>query len=159
MSKLPPFNPELDIQIERIVPTTRSQIFKGWTTPELLEEWFCPKPWKVTKAIVDLKPGGRFYTMMKGPNPGEENGIEGCFLEIVKDEKLIWTDTMTEGFRPNEKSFMTGMLLLEDHPQGTKYTARACHKNAADRKMHADMGFEQGWNAVLDQLIELMKTK
>lgn len=159
MSKLPPLNAELDLQIERIIPTPRSKVFEAWTTPALLKEWFCPAPWRVTEAEVDLRAGGNFYTLMKGPNPGEENHVRGCFLEVVKNEKLVWTDALLADYRPSGNAFVTGMVLLEDHPEGTKYTARACHKDAETKKMHVEMGFEYGWNATLDQLIALMKNK
>ena len=40
---------------------------------------------------------------------------------------------------------------------GTSYTANVMHQNEASRKAHDEMGFQQGWGASLDQLVELMQ--
>jgi uncharacterized protein YndB with AHSA1/START domain len=53
---------------------------------------------------------------------------------------------------------LTGIILLEPHGKGTKYTAIAKHKNIEDRKKHLEMGFEKGWSIALDQLVEHMKS-
>ena len=50
-------------------------------------------------AEVDLYPGGKFRTLMRGPE-GQEFDNRGCFLEVVPNERLVWTSTMTQGFRP-----------------------------------------------------------
>jgi uncharacterized protein YndB with AHSA1/START domain len=76
---------------------------------------------------------------------------------------LIWTDAFLPGYRPvkaleSAAGFLfTAMVLLEPSGRGTKYVAIAKHKDEEDRKVHADMGFEQGWSICLDQLIETMR--
>ncbi len=153
------FNPRLDLKIERVVNVSREQIWKAWTEPELLKKWFCPAPWKVSEAEVDLRPGGLFKTVLQSPE-GEQFQNVGCFLEIIPNERLVWTDAMVSGYRPSEKSFFTGVLILEDQPGGgTKYIAYGLHKNAEDRKQHEDMGFEKGWATALDQMVQLIKSK
>jgi uncharacterized protein YndB with AHSA1/START domain len=54
--------------------------------------------------------------------------------------------------------FFTAFLLLEPAGKGTRYTASVLHGTEADRKRHADMGFEQGWGPALDQLVAVVKT-
>lgn len=151
------FNPELDLKIERVIDLSPEQLFKAYTTPELLMKWFCPKPWNVTECEMDLRPGGTFYTKMESPT-GETSPMYGCFLEIIPNKKVSWTDTMISDFRPSEKSFLTAIMTFEEHDGKTVYTAIAKHKNAADKKSHEDMGFEVGWNTALDQLVLLMKS-
>lgn len=90
---------------------------------------------------------------------GQKFPLQGCYLEVVENRKLVWTDSLTEGYRPSEKPFMTGMIILEPHESGTKYTAIALHKNIEDRKKHEQMGFKEGWSIALDQLMEHIKTK
>lgn len=159
MKKDIPFNPELDLILERVVDIPKHLIFQAWTQPELMKQWFCPKPWQTIEAEVELFPGGRMYTVMQSPE-GVKYPNEGSVLEVIPNERLVWTSALGKGFRPLESDMpFTGMILLEDHPEGTKYTARCLHKTAAHRQQHADMGFEQGWGICLDQLVALMKTK
>jgi uncharacterized protein YndB with AHSA1/START domain len=143
----------LDLMFARVVKVPRALIWRCWTEPEHLKPWFTPMPWKTIDCEIDLKPGGIFRTTMLSPE-GKEFPNIGCYLEVVHHERLVWTDALLPGYRPSEKPFVTAILTLKDHPDGTKYTARTLHKDDADRQRHADMGFEQGWGKALDQLIE-----
>ncbi len=151
------FNPQLDLVLERVVDVPRELVWKALTEPEHLKKWFCPRPWMVTECEVDLRPGGRIYTLMRGPE-GQEFPNNGCYLEIVENEKLVWTDALEPGYRPAEKPFFTAILLLEEHNGGTKYTAYAIHGDEAGRTQHEDMGFHAGWGKAWEQLVELVKS-
>lgn len=150
-------NPKLDLVLERVVDVPRELVWKAWTTPEHLKEFFVPKPWSVSECELDIRPGGIFRTVMKGPD-GNEMDNTGCFLEIVENELLVWTDSLLPDYRPKGESFMTAYLLLEDEGQGTKYTAIVLHKSEEDRKKHEEMGFHQGWGTVLDQLVNYINS-
>lgn len=151
-------NPELDLKLERILSISRQKIWQAYTTPELLKQWFCPKPWYVSDCTIDLRPGGEFRSVMNGPN-GESFNNVGCFLEIIPEQKLVWTDALLPGFRPSLNPFFTGYIVLEDTPEGkTKYTAYGIHKDSASKKQHEEMGFEQGWGMALDQMVALMNS-
>lgn len=157
-------DPALDLVLEREVDITPEQCFAGWTQPELMTEWFCPRPWKTTEAEVDLRPGGIFRTVMRGPDGPEVSGT-GCILEVLPGRKFVWTGALGPGFRPksreetaNEPFLFTGILTFEPTPSGgTRYRALAVHSDEAGRKRHEEMGFHAGWGAALDQLVELMK--
>lgn len=150
-------DPELDLVMERVVDVPVELVWRAWTEPEHLKVWFCPKPWSVSHCEIDLRPGGKFHTVMCSPE-GEEHPNTGCYLEVVPMERLVWTDALVAGFRPADKPFMTGVIQLTPEGAGTRYTAMALHNNAAARQQHADMGFEQGWGTALDQLIAHTKT-
>ncbi len=149
-------NPELDLCFERIVPLTPEQVFRAWTTPALLEQWFCPKPWRAGDFDIDVRPGGQFKCTMYGPE-GEVMPNAGCYLEVVPNRKLVWTDALHGDYRPAGSAFMTGVVLMEPDPEGTRYFAMARHATAEATQQHRDMGFEAGWGAALAQLIELMQ--
>jgi uncharacterized protein YndB with AHSA1/START domain len=82
-------------------------------------------------------------------------GGEGCFLEVVENERIVFTDALQGGWRPNEEAFFSAIITLAEHPEGTLYTATALHKNNEDRQKHADMGFMDGWGAAIEQLGKL----
>ncbi len=149
-------NPDLDLVLERVLDVPRKLVWEAWTNPEHVKEWFCPLPWKTVECEIDLRPGGKFRTVMRSPE-GESHPGEGCYLEIVPFEKLIWTDALGPGYRPAASAFMTGIILFEDHPEGTKYTAMAIHRDPDTRKKHEEMGFHGGWNIATDQLVAMVK--
>ncbi|MGO4447390.1 SRPBCC family protein [Phyllobacterium sp. TAF24] len=151
-------DPKLDLVLERIVDVPRELVWKAWTRPEHISKWFTPKPWYISDCEIDLRPGGIFRTVMNSPE-GEQSIIHGCYLDIVPNERLVWTDALLPGYRPSAEPFLTSILLLEPHGNGgTKYTAMAIHRDEATRQKHEEMGFYDGWGTVLDQLVEYVKT-
>jgi len=151
-----PFDASRDLTFSRVVPVPARDLWRGWTEPALLTQWFCPKPWRTTEAELDLRPGGIFRTVMHGP-AGERHDNTGCWLEVTPHSRLVWTDALGPGFRPTGKPFVTASLTLEETPDGTRYTAWVQHKDTEDRDRHAAMGFEAGWGAALDQLVALLR--
>lgn len=162
---LPLFNPELDLRLERVVDLSPDRVWAAYTTPALLMQWFCPKPWTVSACEIDLRPGGRFFTMMRSPE-GESFPNEGCFLDVVLHQRLVWTDALHAGFRPVKGAVtgadglvFTAVITLEAVGEGTRYTATVMHADAESRQKHVEMGFEAGWGAAFDQLVALMRAR
>jgi uncharacterized protein YndB with AHSA1/START domain len=146
------------LEINRILKAPPTSIWKCWTTPELLMQWFCPRPWKVVKADMDLRVGGQGDYIMQGPN-GESVPNRGVYLAIEENRRLVFTDAFRAGWLPSEKPFMVGEINLSPTPENfTHYIARAHHWSAKDMEDHQKMGFEAGWNAAADQLEELART-
>ena len=156
---------KLDLLLERIVDVPLELVWRAWTTPEHIKKWFTPAPWTTVDCEIDLRPGGIFRTVMRSPE-GQNFPLSGCYLEIVENERLIWTNSLAAGYRPNaspdvgphDPLYFTAAISLESHGKGTKYSALVMHADAASRKRHEDMGFHQGWSAALDQLVALAKT-
>lgn len=105
---------------------------------------------------MELRPGGRFDSVMEGPN-GERHASEGCYLLVEPERRLVFTDTMTAGFRPAGEPFFTGIVAIAPDGEGTRYVAIARHGNPATKARHAEMGFADGWGTALDQLVELAR--
>lgn len=159
-------DPKLDLVLERVIDVPRELVWAAWTEPEHLVKWFTPAPWSTVSCELDLRPGGRFRTVMRSPE-GQEFPSEGCYLEVIEHEKLVWTSVLGAGFRPQklvateghecEEIAFTAILSLEPQGKGTKYTAIAIHGDDVSSKKHADMGFHDGWGKALDQLVEVVK--
>ena len=157
---------KLDLSFERIVDVPKKLIWQAWTQPELLKQWFCPLPWRTTDCEIDLRPGGIFRTTMESPE-GQQFPNAGCYLEVVPEEKLVWTNALLPGFRPSllsatcgadDAAFMfTATIALAAHEGGTRYTATVFHADEAGCKKHAAMGFREGWGIALDQLVAMIK--
>ena len=144
-------DPETDLSFTRRLDAPRALLFECWTTPEHILRFFMPKPHSVTACDIDLRPGGRFNTTFL--IYGEESHNEGVWLEVVKDRRIVFTDSYSEGWKPAADPFMTAIIEFDDHPEGgTEYTAIARHRTPEARETHEDMGFYGGWRAVADQL-------
>lgn len=158
MSKMPNENTAAanrELSLERIIEAPREKLFRAWTEPELLKQWFTPPPFTVPHAEMDVRAGGSSLVVMRGPD-GTEFPNPGIYLEVVKNEKLVFTDAFTSAWQPSAKPFMVGIITFEDLGGGrTKYTARVRHWTEEDRETHEKMGFHQGWGIATDQLAAL----
>ncbi len=100
---------------------------------------------------------------MRSPD-GKEFPNVGCYLELVKHRKLVWTAALEPGYRPMDQATngaglpFTAVILLEPKGSGTHYTAIAIHANPEDNKKHEDMCFQEGWGTVVDQMVEHMQS-
>jgi uncharacterized protein YndB with AHSA1/START domain len=151
-------NSDRELILTRLIDAPREKLWRCWTEPKLMLQWFTPAPWKTTHVETDVRPGGSSYIVMKGPD-GTEMPNRGVYLEVVKNEKLVFTDAYTKAWEPSAKPFFTGILTFEDAGDGkTRYTARVVHWTKEDCEAHAKMGFHEGWGIATDQMTALAKT-
>ena len=146
-----------ELVITRLIDLPRDNLFRCWTEPALITQWFTPPPWKTIAAEVDLRAGGSSMVVMQGPD-GTEVPNRGVYLEVVPNERLVFTDAYTSAWVPSAKPFFTCILTFEDEGGRTRYTARARHWSAEDRAAHEQMGFHEGWGIATDQLVRLAAT-
>ncbi|MGK4008946.1 SRPBCC family protein [Sorangium sp. So ce1036] len=145
-----------ELVLTRIIDAPPEKVFRAWTDPELLKQWFAPRPFTTPVAELDVRPGGANLIVMRDPQ-GNEYPNRGIYLEVVENERLVFTDAYTRAWEPSGKPFMTVILTFEDQGGKTKYTARARHWTVADREAHEKMGFHEGWGQCADQLEALLK--
>ena len=146
-----------DLVLTRVLDAPREKLWRCWGEPELLKQWFCPAPWYVSEARIDLRPGGEFSTVMNGP-AGERFPNSGVLLDVVAPERLVFTDAFLPGWRPSGRPFIVADVRFADNGDGrTNYDACVMHWTAAAKKEHEDMGFHAGWGKAADQLEALAK--
>ena len=145
-----------ELVLTRIFDVSPEKVYRAWTEPELLKQWFAPLPWTTPRAEIDVRPGGANLIVMRSPE-GEDFPNHGVYLDVVKNERLVFTDAYTRAWEPSEQPFMTVVLTFEDLGGKTRYTARVLHWTVADRERHEQMGFHEGWGQCADQLAELLK--
>ncbi|WP_163269778.1 SRPBCC family protein [Chelativorans alearense] len=144
-----------ELVLTRVFDAPREKVFRAWTDPEIMKQWFVPKPWTISAVELDVRPGGTSRIVMRDPD-GKDYPNQGVYLEVVENEKIVFTDAYTEAWQPSEKPFFTGIITFEDEGGKTRYTARARHWTVEDRKAHEEMGFHEGWGQCADQLAELL---
>jgi len=146
-----------ELVLERIIDAPPEKLFRAWTEPDLLIQWFTPRPWTVSTAELDVRPGGKNLVVMRSPE-GQEFPNRGVYLEVANTRRLVWTDAYVDAWTPSEKPFMTATITFDAEGKGTKYTARVLHWSVADREAHEKMGFHQGWSLATDQSAALVAT-
>ncbi|HWQ90999.1 MAG TPA: SRPBCC family protein [Clostridia bacterium] len=151
----PPFPSDRELVISRIIDAPRQKLYQAWTQPELLKQWFAPAPWTTPRAETDVRPGGANLIVMRGPD-GQEFPHRGVYLEVVENERLVFTDAYTRAWEPSDKPFITVVVTFENENGKTKYTARVRHWSVGDRELHEKMGFYAGWGQCADQLTALV---
>ena len=152
-------DPALDLVIERYVDVAPALLWRAWTQPEHVKQWFTPAPWTTIDCAIDLRPGGSFVTRVRSPEGEEMPHVQACYLEVVENRKLVWTTALVPGFRPagdaGEVPVITTMVLFKAKGKGTEYVAIAMHKDAAASKKHEEMGFFDGWGTVTEQMVKV----
>jgi len=86
---------EREIVMTRVFDAPRSLVFDALTKPELLKRWFGPRGWSLGVCEVDLKVGGTWRFVWRGPD-GTEWGMHGAYREIVPPERLVHTETFDD---------------------------------------------------------------
>jgi len=152
-------NADLDLTISRVIKAPRSAIWSAWTDRASFEQWWVPAPARCKVLEMDLRPGGALVTQISENGGAFAPHLSGCFLAIDHLERIVFTNALVGGWRPAEHPFMTAIITLEEHPLGTDYVAHVMHKSNADRNMHAEMGFYDGWGTVADQLAALAERR
>lgn len=145
-----------ELTLTRLIDATREKVYRCWTDPTLLKQWFAPLPYTTPVAELDVRPGGSVLIVMRGPD-GKEMPNHGVYLEVVPNQRLVSTDAFVKAWEPSQKPFMTLIVTFDDEggPGKTRYTATVRHWTVTDREMHERMGFHQGWGICTDQLAAL----
>jgi uncharacterized protein YndB with AHSA1/START domain len=147
-----------ELVLTRLLDAPRDKLFRCWTEPALMKQWFAPKPYTTPVVEVDLRPGGASNIVMRSPD-GQDMPNPGVFLEIVKNEKVVFTDAFGPNWSPIDGApFFVAEITFADEGGKTRYTARAKHWTRENREKHEQMGFHEGWGICADQLEALAKT-
>lgn len=155
----PQVDPSLDLTIARVIRAPRAVVWSAWTDPASFEQWWVPAPARCRVAEMELRPGGAFVTDYSEDGGAFTPHLSACFLAVEEFERIVFTNALTGGWRPAENAFMTAVITLRDHPDGTDYACHVMHKSTADRDRHEELGFFDGWGTVIAQLAALVERR
>jgi len=147
------------LTISRLIAAPPSAVWNAWSVLENLAKWWIPAPIECQVVTLDLRPGGGFVTRMREAGASDfQPHIDGCFLEAIPNERLVFTTVLTEGWQPAEPWLaLTAILTFEAQDGGTLYSARVLHKTPEDSAKHDEMGFYEGWGTAIGQLAALVE--
>ncbi len=143
------------IVLERILDAPRELVFKAWTDPELVAQWWRPKYFTNPVCELDVRPGGAILIHMRGPD-GAVFPMKGEFLEIVPPQHLVMTNRAFEGEDGNFLLEQITTVTFAEYEGKTKLTVHAAITKAAPEAAGALAGMEEGWNQSLDNLSDLL---
>ncbi|WP_332819523.1 SRPBCC family protein [Sphingopyxis sp.] len=148
-----------ELTISRFIAAPPAAVWNAWSVPANLEKWWIPAPIECQVVALDLRPGGGFVTRMREEGAADfQPHVDGCFLEAIPEQRLVFTTVLTEGWQPAEPWLaMTAILTFEAKDGGTLYSARVLHKSPEDSAKHEEMGFHEGWGTVLGQLAAMLE--
>lgn len=155
---------ETTLTFTRTLKASPAAVWRCWTEPDLIKQWFAPKPVETTVVEIELTPGGRFRTVMEVPGHGTMDNAPGCILVADAPHRLVWTSALGPGFHPTDfgddpHAFaFSAEILIESDPAGCRYTATAMHATPAAAQTHETMGFYDGWGTATTQLEALAAT-
>ena len=148
-------DPKLDFAIERFIDAPTRLVWEALTKPEHLKEWYMPKAWgRVSHAELDLRPGGVIRIDI-AVGDGREVPNLGCVLEVVPQERLVWTSMLFPGYRPAvfDDIPITAIMTMESVGSGTRYVFTALHRSEDDFETNKTSGFYQGTEIAIDQFV------
>ena len=138
---------DTQVQITRDFPAPRHQVFRAWTTPDLIRRWWAGDRGHVVSIEVDLRPGGAWrYVMMA--KAGFEVAFHGSYREVEHDERIVHTEVF-EG-APEAEAVTT--VTFAEHDGRTTVTILVEHSSKANRDAHVASGMEEGMQEALDHL-------
>lgn len=145
------------IVITRVFNAPRDLVFKAWTDPKHVAQWWGPKGFTTRVTELDLRPGGKWRYVMIDPD-GTEYPVKGVFREIVPLERIVTSDEFDQGFEKVVNAELPKGIVMtavfEDLAGKTKLTLQIMHESVEDRRKHEEMGVIAGWNSSFDCLDE-----
>lgn len=153
------FDTDRDLTISRVIRAPRALTWRAFAEPELFAKWWVPAPTTLDVLELSLRPGGAMRTEMRNDGGVPEPHMHACILDVEPQRRLVFTTALQSAWRPAPESaiMITAVLTLEDHPDGTLYSAHVMHRDAAARQVHETLGFTDGWGTVAAQLAALVE--
>jgi uncharacterized protein YndB with AHSA1/START domain len=139
-----------EVVLTRVFDAPRELVYDALTKPELLKRWFGPRRWSLIVCEVDLRVGGAWRFVLRGPD-GSEMGMGGVYRELVRPERTVHTETFDD--YPGE-SLVTGVLVERDRM--TTLTGTVLYESKEIRDAVVSSGMEHGAAESYDKLAELL---
>lgn len=147
------------VNIKREFDASRELVWEAWTNPEILDQWWAPKPYESKTKIMDFTVGGRRFYAMASPE-GQEHWSVQKFTLIDPKTDLGWLSSFADKDENINEDFPTSQWVLNFSEQNGTTTVGITikHKTLADIEMHIKMGFKEGFTMGLNQLEEVLAT-
>lgn len=154
--------------LTRLLDAPRSLVFRVWTEPGHMAQWWGPRTMTTPVCELNVRPGGAYRIVMRSPD-GTEHPMCGVFREVVAPERLVltmdvsghpdeWHDLINPTRYKSRKPVVELLQTITFETAGgkTKLPVRTRFESAALRDARLQMGMTEGWSESLDKLAELL---
>ncbi len=141
---------EREVVMTRVFDAPRRLVFDALTKPELLKRWFGPRGWSLVVCEADLKVGGAWRWVLRGPD-GRDMGMRGVYQEITPPEWLVSTESFDD--YPGES---LNTLILSEEDGKTTFTITGRYASQEIRDAVIKSGMEHGAAECYDKLAEML---
>ena len=131
------------LTLKRRLNAPPAKIYRAWTDAAKISRWFGPENAEILRAETDVRVGGRFRIVFRGPD-GEEHDVGGVYREVVPNQKLVFTWAWRS--TPERESLVTVALKRD----GDATLLTLLHEQFFDEAARDRHG--RGWSATLDKL-------
>lgn len=147
-----PPSAEREVVITRIFDAPRHLVFKAWTDPKHLAQWWGPKGFTNPVCELDVRAGGVLRIVMRAPD-GTDHPMTGIFREIVEPEQLVFTNVAVDA---KGNALIEGLTTVTFAERGvkTKLTVQTSAVGLVDQAARMLDGMEAGWSQSLDRLAD-----
>ncbi len=158
---------ETEFLITRVFNAPRKLVWKAFTEPERLEQWWGPRGFTTRVHKLELRPGGVFLYSQRLPD-GRQMWGKWIYREIVAPERMVVVTSFCDEnenpvrhpLNPNWPLEMLSSSTFTEHHGHTTLTIRAIPINAteSERKFFDDgkKSMDEGFTGTLDQLAEYL---
>lgn len=136
---------DTSLTIRRTFDATRERVWKAWTDPEALEQWYAPGDMTPAIHTVNPEPGGEFAVSYLGDETRTD--VEGTFVEVVENERLLYTNRIPDELGPETRI----TVEFEEVDDGTEIIL-------TQEKIPGEIVEEiaEGWLSTLNKLAEVL---
>ena len=147
------------IHIIREFDANLELVWKAWTTAELLDQWWGPKPWRAETKIMNFQEGGFWLYAMVSPE-GEKHWSKANFLSIVKEKSFSSRGGFSDEQGTINTAFPQNVWENKFTPKvdRTQVDLLLTYDSITDLEKEIEMGFKEGMTIDLQQLDELLLT-
>ena len=153
---------EQTFAISRLINAPRALVFKAWTDPKHLAQWWGPDKFTVPVCEMDVRPGGSYRIVMRSPE-GEEYPLKGVYRDIIQPERLMltenweehpakWQDLLLKYGAGKASNEALDLVTFEDRSGKTLLTIKTLFDSVTVRDAMVKMGMTEGWAQSLDRL-------
>ncbi len=141
------FPAKAELVLTRIFDAPRELVFKVWTDPKHLAQWWGPRGFTTKIREMDVRPGGAWRYTMRGPD-GNDYPFDGVYLEVVEPERLVFDGSILAS--PEQRVWTE--VTFAERAGKTEVTVRQLYSFESD----ATRGAPTGWNQQFDRLDEFL---
>jgi uncharacterized protein YndB with AHSA1/START domain len=151
------------VEVKRIFAAPVERVWKAWTTPELVKQWWGPEQYSCPYASMDVREGGKSILAMQGPD-GKVQYSGGTYEELIPNQRIVTTDQFTDREGNLMSARQAGMpmdmpdtmrVTIEFQSLGANETQMRIMHEGIPKEMHDDC--VAGWSSSINKLQRLVE--